>query len=61
MRNHGSIKIRMIMVISMKKKDYREKRNNITFRRKLIFILKHILKNLEKTDIKEDFRFSHNG
>ena len=44
-----------------KKKDYREKRNNITFRRKLIFLLKHILKNLEKTDIKEYFQFSHNG
>ena len=44
-----------------KKKDYREKRNNITFRRKLIFILKHILKNLEKTDITEDFQFSNNG
>ena len=47
--------------LNEKKKDYPEKRNDITFRRKLIFILKHILKNLEKTDIKEDFQFSHNG
>lgn len=45
----------------MEKKDYREKMSDITFRLKLIFILKHILKNLEKTDIKEDFQASHNG
>ena len=39
----------------MGKKDYREKMSDITFRLnhiQLIFILKHILKNLEKTDIK---------
>ena len=62
MRNHRSIKILMIMVIELEK-NIIEKKEWYHIQDEAYFYSEkvHILKNLEKTDTKEDFQASHNG